>query len=447
MSIHDFDLPWVAVLPFKANPSLVVDAEAVEITVTGDKTRDLVEVTLTKKLGAEGLFVGSVPTRYGTTPVADGTLDVQGDEEIRAIYTPDFASVNNPIVEDHAYANKGDRGYLVITRRDGVPVRHFNVASPLYFQLTDADLNLDPFVAESANLTVKTDTQELVVALQEESANSHIFRGEIATQYGRTISAESATQEIFGARPDLPLGLVGGETVTAVYEDALIDTGETNVEISASCRANLIGWAPYAETSVIVDGLEDGWPLEKALRTPRDEGLLWLRWDRDSLYLLAQIYDNHIVVQDVIEYYRNTDALEIHIDLDPDAVKRPSYLQTESDPNRYVIWFCPKGGGFHANQPYVGLGAPQFVPNYQAANLDVAVRQRSNYYTIEARIPLATVLRGFDPVKSKKHKRIGFNFVIHRSDDQAVYWAEQLPDAGSLFPSDLGLLILESPDQ
>ena len=68
--------------------STVVEADEVKITVAGDKTKDEVEVILQKKLGTEGIFTGSVPTRYGTTPVADGTLDVQGDEEIRAtLYT------------------------------------------------------------------------------------------------------------------------------------------------------------------------------------------------------------------------------------------------------------------------------------------------------------------------------------------------------------------------
>ena len=125
--------------------STVVEAVEVKITVTGDKTRDRVEVILRKKSGVEGIFTGSVPTRYGTTPVADETLDIQGDEEIRATYTPNFLGVNYPVVEDFAYANKGVRGYLAITRGDGTLVRHFNVGIPLHFRLEDADLNLDSF--------------------------------------------------------------------------------------------------------------------------------------------------------------------------------------------------------------------------------------------------------------------------------------------------------------
>ena len=424
--------------------STVVEADEVKITVTGDKTRDEVEVVLHKKTGVEGIFIGAVPTRYGTTPVADETLDVQGDEEIRATYTPNFLGVNYPVVEDFAYANKGVRGYLAITRGDGTLVRHFNVGIPLHFRLEDADLNLDPFTVESTTLKVVTEAQETSIILYEENANSHIFRGQISTQYGRAIiDASTPSSE---AVDELPiLGLVGGDTVRATYEDGLTDTGETNVEISISCRANSIAWAPHTNRPVLIDGHEDGWPLEKVIKTSQDEGLLWLQWDRDNLYLLAQIYDEHVVVPDVIEYYRDADALELHIDLQPDAVKKPSYLYKENDPNRYVIWICPKGGGFHGDRPYIGQGAPEFIPNYQAANLDVAVRQQTNYYVIEARIPFFPVLRGFHPLKTRQHNRIGFNFVIHRSNNQAIYWAAQMPEAGPVFPSDLGLLILESP--
>ena len=424
--------------------STVVEADEVKIMVTSEKTKDEAEVILQKKPGTEAIFTGSVPTRYGTTPVADGTLDVQGDEEIRATYTPNFLGVNYPIVEDSAYTNQGVRGYLAVTRADGTPVRHFNIGRPLYFRVEDADLNLDFFKVESTVLTVVTEAQELSIILREENSNSHIFRGQIPTQYGRTIGQKSIPS--LGENDQSPLlGLLGGDIVRATYEDGLTDTGETNVEISVSCRANSIAWAPFTNRPVLIDGHEDGWPLERVIKAPQDAGILWLQWDRDNLYLLAQIYDDEISVPDVIEYYRGGDALELHLDLQPDSAKKPSYLQAERHPDRYVIWICPKGGGFHGDRPYIGQGAPEFIPNYQAANLDVSVRQHANYYVIEARIPFFPVLRGFHPLKTKQHNRIGFNFVIHRSNNQAIYWVSQMPEAGPVFPSDLGLLILEPP--
>ena len=231
-------------------------------------------------------------------------------------------------------------GYLAITRGDGTPIRHFNVGIPLHFRVEDADLNVDSFTVESTELKVVTEAQEISVMLHEENANSHIFRGQIFTRYGRAIiDASAPSSEGVEALPIL--GLVGGDTIRATYEDGLTDTGETNVEISISCRANSIAWAPHTNRPVLIDGHEDGWPLEKVIRTSQDAGLLWMQWDRDNLYLLAQIYDENVAVPDVIEYYSDADALELHIDLEPDAVKKPNYLQMENDPNRYVIWICP----------------------------------------------------------------------------------------------------------
>ncbi|MDE0186471.1 MAG: discoidin domain-containing protein [Candidatus Poribacteria bacterium] len=412
--------------------SAVTGEDSIKVAVTGNKTNDKAEVVLKAIPETEGVFAASIPTRYGTTPVADSTLDVQGDEEIRAVYTSGIPFANAVAVEDRAYVNKGVRGRLMITRRDGTIIRYFNPGSPLHFQLEDADLNRDAFVVEATTIQVNAGAQTIILSLVEENANSHIFRGSVSTQYGKT--------EI-----DNGLKLVGGETLTATYTDALIDTGETNVGIYASCRANLISRAPYTSRPMLIDGLDDQWPLEKTLRTPQDEGFLWLLWGKDSLYVLAQIYDDAVDAPDPTKYYEDADALELHFDLHPGGGSKPTYLQTGTNPNRFILWICPKGAGFNGDQPYIGQWAPEQVYNYQARDLDVAVRQESNYYIIEARIPFFPVFRGFDPLKTKRNSRIGFNFVIHRSDDQAVYWASQIPGTEPTFPSNLGVLILESP--
>ena len=414
--------------------STVVSDDTVKVTVTGNKTNDEAEVLLKAVPEVEGVFIASIPTRYGTTPVSDGTLDVQGDEEIRAVYASDFPFAYSVTVEDSAYVNKGVRGRLMITRQDGTIIRYFNPGSPMHFQLEDADLNRDAFVQESSHLQVGTDAQEIAVTLVEENENSHIFRGTVSTQYGQV-------------KVDDCLGLAGGETVIATYKDALVGTGETNVLIDSSCRANLIARAPYAGRPMLIDGLDDRWPLEKALRTPQDEGLLWLQWDKDAIYVLAQIYDDAVATPDPTKYYEDADALELHFDLRPGGRSIPAYLQTGNDPNRFILWICPKGAGFGGDQPYIGQWTPEQIYNYQAKGLDVAVRHESDYYIIEARIPFFPILRGFDPLKTRRNNRIGFNFVIHRSDDQAVYWASQIPGSEPTYPSNLGVLILESPPQ
>ena len=414
--------------------STVAGGDTVKVTVTGNKTNDVAEIVLAAIPEVEGVFAASIPTRYGTTPVANGTLDVQGDEEIRAVYTSNFPFANAVVVEDRAYVKKGVRGRLVVTRQDGTIIRYFNPGSRLHFQLEDVDLNLDAFVVESTPIQVRTESQEIVVTLVEENANSHVFRGSMSTQYGKNTVGN-------------PLKLVGGETVMATYTDALIDTGETNVRIDASCQANLIARAPFTSRPMLIDGLDDKWPLEKALRTPQNEGLLWLQWGEDSLYVLAQIYDDAVAAPDPTQYYEAADALELHFDLRPGGGRKPTYLQTGNDPNRFILWICPIGAGFSGDQPYIGQWSPEQIYNYEAKDLDVAVRQESDYYIIEARLPFFPVLRGFDPLKTKRYSRIGFNFVIHRSDDQAVYWSSQIPGSEPTYPSNLGALILESPPQ
>lgn len=418
----------------------VIDTQEVQIAVAGNKTQDRVSVTLRKHPEAQEVFTGFIPTRYGTSPIADETLDVQGGEEVHAIYNPPSPIVQDFGIADYTYVNYGVRGNLSIVNQDGTRLSNFNIGGSIYFRLEDADLNADPFVAETAEIAVaKTESQgtmqrsiSTTVPLYEDGPNSHIFRGVLSTQFGRT-STENG------------MGLVGEEIVTATYEDALIDTGEINVEIEAVCRANPVAWAQYTAEPVVIDGIDDKWPLERVIRTSKDEGLIWLQWSDDSLYLLAQIYDNDVKVPNALRYYEGADALEIHINIQPTGDSKPSYLETGEDPNRHILWICPKGAGFGGDEPYIGQWLPNRIYNYEARNLKAAVRQEANYYIIEARIPFYPVLGSFDPIKTKRHKRIGFNVVIHRSDDQRVYWARQTPGTETAPPSNLGMLILKGP--
>lgn len=421
--------------------STVIDTQEVQIAVAGNKTQDRVSVTLRRHPEAQEAFTAFIPTRYGTSPIADDTLDVQGAEEVRAVYNPPSPIVQDFGIADYTYVNYGVRGKLSIVNQDGTGLANFNIGNSLYFRLEDADLNTDPFVTETVKiLAVKTDPQStkqpsdsLDVTLYEDGPNSHIFAGMLSTRFGR-------------ASTDKVIELVGGEAVTAIYKDALIDTGELNVEIDAVCRGNPVAWAQYTAEPVVIDGIDDKWPLERVIRTSKDEGMIWLQWSDDSIYLLAQIYDDDVKVPNALRYYEGADALEIHINLQPTGDSKPRYLQTAQDPNRYILWICPKGAGFGGDQPYIGQWQPDRIYNYEAINLKAAVRQEINYYIVEARIPFYPVLGSFDPIKTKRHKRIGFNVVIHRSDDQRVYWAKQPPGAESASPSDLGTLILEEPD-
>ena len=117
------------------------------------------------------------------------------------------------------------------------------------------------------------------------------------------------------------------------------------MEIEVAFRANPVAWARYTSEPVVIDGIDDKWLLERVIRTSKDEGLIWLQWSDDSLYLLAQIYDDDVMVPNALKYYEGADALEIHINIQPAGDSKPSYLQTGQDPNRYILWICPERGG------------------------------------------------------------------------------------------------------
>ena len=465
----------------------------VPITVVSDVTKDSLDLML-RSLNHEnqrrkqtdgmtrpldGVYVGNVATRYGSTPIADQTLDVQGGETIRVIYQPELSS--GTIIEDSTLVTKGNSGYLEIVTENGTSIRNFNIGTRLYFRVEDPDLNQDPHVVDRTSIVLLVDgieTKQQIEMIEEEQ-DSNRFRGSIETFYGKQFLA-SAPQNSLNTTikemvsPLKKLALVGGEIITARYMDLLAGSGETNVPLTMYCRCNLQAIARYTEQHVIVDGFNDKWPLENALRTAKDEALLWLQWDNDALYFLAQVRDRDIQVPDPIEYFQGADALELHLDLAPDAMEKPAYLQNRtwsslhsqvqapvdqsaktevSADSRYIFWFCPKGGGFKGQKPYMGQAQPKLIPNYQAKGLRFAVRQRESsgqdresYYTIEGRIPFFPLLPQFDPLKTKRNLRLGFNFVVYRSDDQAIQWANPIAGTESFFPSDLGLLVL-NPSQ
>ena len=403
--------------------------DRVTITVSSSLTNDLAEVTLYRDPEEEGVFRGSIPTRYGTTPIYDDTLDVQGGEEVVATYRPNIPGAPSEPITDTAYVNKGHRGELLIVRADGTKVRYFDPGATLYFMLRDPDLNRDPFGREEAEIWVSGETQgeSRVVVLRETAPDTGIFGGSIRTVYGR--SGEPGA-----------LGVIGGELVRAVYRDALVETGETNVDITDSCRARMVGWAEFAEEPLAIDGVPDGWPLENVMRTPQGEAMMWAQWDADNLYLFVQVYDTDVRVRDVSRWYVGSDAVEVHLDLNPSDEVKPYYLRGERNPSIYILWFCPKGGGFDGSQPYAGQAAPTLIYKYNPP-IAIATRYRRDYYVMEIKIPFAKVFPGFDPMKTKRIRKIGFNFVVYRSDLPPVWWAKP-PEGEGIPPSFLGTLYL-----
>ena len=403
------------------------------ITVQAGGTDDAEEVLLEELPDEQGIYIGSIATSYGTAPAQDEVLQVRGGEEIRAIYYPQTPGTPSQPIMDTTYTNKGSSGKITIEGANGLKLTNFNAGDAIYFRLEDLDLNRDMFTVDKADIWVSGDAiaSGRTVKLNETSEDSGVLTGSIETRYGRGVSGGGNILEV-----------VSGERVTAVYYDALTSTGETNVKVTDSCRTNMLGTADYADKGVVIDGSMAGWPLENSLRAGDEGSNLYVQWDRDNLYILAYVIDPEVVVPDATQFWNGADALELHIDTDPTG-EISSYLEGLKKPSYYFFWLCPKGAGPDGSKPYVGQNKPETVYNYTAIQVAVKIFPGSRY-VLEAQIPF-TALGGFDPYKTSESDRIGFNYIIRRSNAPQLRWALGANGETNLPPSYFGMLILEQP--
>ena len=153
--------------------------------------------------------------------------------------------------------------------------------------------------------------------------------------------------------------------------------------------------------------------------------------------------DSDIVVPDPTRFWDGADALELHIDTEPMDEISP-YLNGLKEPSYYAFWFCPKGAGPSGSRPYVGQNTPETVYDYTTIETAVRIFPGSRYI-LEARIPFDPVLGGFDPYKTSKADRIGFNYIIRRSNAPQLRWASGVQSEPNLPPSFFGTLILKQP--
>lgn len=407
------------------------EATSARVAVSSERTGDTVDVVLAPVSGESGKFVGTLPTRYSPSPIPDGTLDVQGGDDVRATYRSVLPDVFRVQVTDTARVRTGTRAKVTLVNPDGSEAPVVLPGSPVHVRIEDADANADRAVPDRIRATVGvqggvTRTVDLV----ETGPGTGVFRGDVDTT--------------LGARTDSPtaLPLRGGETVTATYRDPIIDTGEAGLAVSATCVAVRVGRAPFTSERVLVDGIADRWPLENVLTVGDGEALVWSQWSRDALFLFVRIRDDEVTVQDVTRWYQGSDAVEIYIDTEPEASLRSSRIDRAAEGTRFAFWFCPKGGGIYGEKPYVGQLLPTRKTNVSPP-VGVAAREDEDGYVLEIAIPFRTALPGFDPITSTRRDRIGLNFLVHRSDAPQAWWAEPL--AGVL-PSTMGMLYLQRPE-
>ena len=415
------------------------------ITVRSNITKDSEEVVLEempspRSKRGQGIYIGSIRTSYNNVPIRDGILQAQGGEEIKAVYVPQFTDpqvrkTTEPI-SDVAKVNKGATGRISIVSSSGQKLYNFNIGDKLYFKVEDSDLNVSDSDIDKVDIRVSGEaiTGTKTITLAETDMNSGVFMDSILTCYGRYLVpfGDSSADN----QPQVTIELIGGEQVTATYYDSITDSGETNVKITDTCRANMIGIATYTSEKVVIDGNMAGWPLENALPAGDEGSNLYVQWDKENLYILAYIIDPSVVVPDPIKYWENADALELFIDTK--QVSETSKNQT-SNINYYALWFCPKGAGDDGSEPFVGQSTPKIIWNY--AEIEKAVQINPPGYILEVRIPFKSVLGGFDPYNTAEEDIMGFNYVIYRSNALKLQWAPTVKEEPKVPPCHFGTLV------
>jgi hypothetical protein len=414
------------------------------ISVRSGVTKDSEEVVLEEmpspgsKRG-QGIYVGSIRTSYGLATNRDSVLQIQGGEEIKAVYIPQFTDPqrkNTEQISDTAKVNKGTTGKINIVSNNGQKIYNFNIGDKLNFRVEDSDLNISDSNIDKVDIRVSGEavTGLKTITLTETGIDSGIFIGSILTCYGRCLIPVGSTN----IQPPVTIELIGGETVTATYYDDITESGETNVRITDTCRANMIGIATYTSEKVVIDGNMAGWPLENALLAGDEGSNLYVQWDEENLYILAYIIDSNIVVKDPVKYWEGSDALEIFIDTNPVSESNPDTDQMKHI-IYYALWFCPKGAGDDGSQPFVGQSVPKIIWNY--SEIERAVQIIPSGYILEIRIPFKTVLAGFDPYNTPEEDIMSFNYIIYRDDNPKLQWAPTVKEELNLPLCHFGTLV------
>lgn len=394
---------------------------------TASESGDQARAVLEPAPGADGQFWGRIATRYSLLPAPDETLDVRGGETVAATYAPE--GLFGRLIADTTIARRGQRGQLSAALPDGSPLLELAPGDTAVALLYDDDRNADPFAVETAEAyaSAQDGAEPTPILLRETAPNSGAFRGEIPTAYGKEA-------------PTGALGLRGGETIKIAYIDPLTDTGEAGVEIETAVRVRKVGFAPYSENRILVDGVPNQWALDQVMSSPGEEIRIWAQWTRDALYFFIQVKDESPVVEDVTRWHVGSDAVELHLTPFQDAYDPPKHLSPSGAAPGAVFWICPRGGGYSGDDPYIGQAAPRRVYNLSggSSGVEADVKTADGYYTLEARLPYGAALGGFDPFTSAKRRKIGFNYLLYRSDAAQVWWAEPLRR-----PSGAGVLYLE----
>ena len=206
------------IIPRETITITVVDADTdltsganndqVSVMVENTTTNDIVNLILNEDIATAGTFSGTVDTEYGTGAVVDLLIQAQANDAIVSTYADALDAAGNGPINRTGTTNVigGADGSVEITLVS-------QPGDPLYIQVTDADLNTNTGLAETANVTVENTTTNdiFVVVLDEADDNDDVFFSSLPTTAGASTGTELGTSE--------------DDVVTVTYDDVVTLVG------------------------------------------------------------------------------------------------------------------------------------------------------------------------------------------------------------------------------
>ena len=192
-------------------------------TTTNTVTGETELLTYTETGPNTGAFEATVLTVFGIVAGTndDGVFNVQAGDTLETTYNDALTSSGAPgsVTATTIVISPGVTGTLVST----TPI---NPGDPVTITLTDADLDVDPGVAETIILTttnsVTGESEALVYT--ETGVNTGVFTATVATVFGI----------VAGTDDDGTFNVQAGDSLISIYNDAATATGGLGVAIATT---------------------------------------------------------------------------------------------------------------------------------------------------------------------------------------------------------------------
>ncbi|MFI5252537.1 MAG: hypothetical protein ACHQQQ_08935 [Bacteroidota bacterium] len=236
----------IAIIPGQSVADTVNDIDIagrgkIVVSLQNTRTAESEIDTLTETGGNSGIFVGAIPTVFGTSSNGNnnGSFAVQAGDTIRGSYVD---SVNASGILATIIANtRINGGHTAVI---AVNPTSFAGGTNLVWTLNDTDLNHNPAVAESYSYTAQSSTGEIeTISFTETGINSGIFSATLATVVGPTP----------GVNNNGVMNIQPGDTVTVTYHDTLTAIGNSAI-VSARAIAGTVNFSTSSKSVTDLNG-------------------------------------------------------------------------------------------------------------------------------------------------------------------------------------------------